>query len=94
MTLTGVVNTYGQLIAVRLLLGLLESGLFPGVSFCITTTDLVTDGLTTFRMKFSFIFTCWYTRTEQAKRAAFFFAGLSLAGAFSECLRSQFRHHS
>lgn len=87
MTCTGVVKTGGQLIAVRVLLGLLECGLFPGVSFLgCTSRDPVTDTPAIFHGKFNFIFTCWYTREEQGKRAALFFAGASLASAFSEFL--------
>jgi len=35
-TLTGLVNTYGQLIACRLLLGTVEAGLFPGLTIYLT----------------------------------------------------------
>jgi sugar phosphate permease len=35
-TLTGLVNSYGALIAVRLILGALEAGLFPGLNVFLT----------------------------------------------------------
>lgn len=35
-TLTGLVNTYGQLLACRLLLGAVEAGLFPGLTVYLT----------------------------------------------------------
>jgi MFS family permease len=35
-TLTGLVNTYGQLVACRLLLGAVEAGLFPGLTIYLT----------------------------------------------------------
>jgi MFS family permease len=35
-TLTGLVNTYGQLVACRLLLGAVEAGLFPGLTVYLT----------------------------------------------------------
>jgi MFS family permease len=35
-TLTGLVNSYGSLIACRLLLGAVEAGLFPGLNVYLT----------------------------------------------------------
>jgi sugar phosphate permease len=40
MTLTGLVNSYGSLIACRLLLGAAESGVFPGKSIFSTQTKI------------------------------------------------------
>ncbi|KAF9506091.1 hypothetical protein BS47DRAFT_463665 [Hydnum rufescens UP504] len=37
MTLMGVVNNFGGLASARLMLGLAESGLFPGINFLLTT---------------------------------------------------------
>jgi len=74
-------HSYGGLIAVRFVLGIVEAPFFSRVInirtwFCQTHADRV------FSQAF-FVLSCWYTRKELALRTAVLYSGLVLATAFS-----------
>ncbi|KAL8287347.1 hypothetical protein RQP46_003799 [Phenoliferia psychrophenolica] len=84
-TLTGLVQNYHGLIALRLMLGLVEGGLLPGLVLylryrfrdleqgCTSTADSTSCSM-------------FYRRKELQLRMAFFFSATSLSGAFSGLL--------
>lgn len=77
-TLTGVVQSYGGLIACRLILGAVEGGLFPGeyTDFRFKTS------FTNRRIGMAIYLTFFYTKRELALRIGYLFVSAALAGAF------------
>ncbi|EHK42363.1 hypothetical protein TRIATDRAFT_266095 [Trichoderma atroviride IMI 206040] len=65
ITLTGIVQNFSGLLAIRIFLGVAEAGFFPAATYLLTV---------------------WYTRYEVQSRMVFFYAAVSLAGAFSGLL--------
>lgn len=64
--------------AVRILLGVFEAGLYPGVVFYLSWLACVIGS--TFRVLINL---SWYKRSELGIRVAVFFSAASVAGAFS-----------
>ena len=87
MTLMGLVNSYGSLLACRLLLGTAEAGLFPGK--CPFSNDkkktFICSGA-------NFYLSNWYKRSELAWRVSLLFSAASLAGAFGGILAYGINH--
>lgn len=83
MTCMGLVKTYPQLIVCRLLLGVTEAGLFPGLSGAMTTLSTFADDVGTGVVLYLSI---WYPRHLYQFRVALFFSAATLAGAFSGIL--------
>jgi MFS family permease len=85
----GLVKTYGQLLALRLLLGLFECGLFPGM-FHFHHCPMRTRSTNRLSLSpfagISFFLSGWYKRKEASKRISLFFAGAVMAGAFGGIL--------
>lgn len=83
MTLMGVVQSYGGLIACRLALGIAESGLFPGTPHRLLSTSgpdpILPLGVVLY-------ISMWYPRHECQYRIALFFGAATMAGAFSGLL--------
>lgn len=75
----GLVKTYGQLLALRFLLGLFECGLFPGEFFVAMRDSRL---MNSFDTGISFFLSGWYKRKEASKRISVFFGGAVMAGAF------------
>jgi MFS family permease len=77
------VLTEGNILAVRILLGVTEAGLYPGIVFYITRY------IPTFSSLFDVHLTrdrpySWYKRSEMGSRIALFFSSATVAGAFSQ----------
>ena len=87
MTLMGLANSYGSLLACRLLLGAAEAGLFPGK--CQFSNDkrktLICSGA-------NFYLSNWYKRSELSWRISLLFSAASLAGAFGGILAYGINH--
>lgn len=73
----GLVNTYEGLVAMRVLLGLFEAGLFPGKFIAIFEENLVPN-LT----GCVYLISMYYKRYELQWRLTLFFTASIIAGAF------------
>lgn len=80
MTLTGLVQNFGGFMTARIFLGITEAGLFPGVTFYLTSMHYLLElgDILTLQV--------WYVRYEYQFRMALFFSAVGIAGAFSGLL--------
>lgn len=75
----GFVHQWWEMIPLRLVLGVLEAGFFPGKSSSKVLTSLTILGCV-------YLLSCWYPRYELQKRNAVFYLIGSMASAFSGIL--------
>lgn len=73
----GLVNTYDGLVAMRVLLGLFEAGLFPGKVIAIPIESIVANLLGCV-----YLISMYYKRYELQWRLTLFFTASIIAGAF------------
>jgi MFS family permease len=85
MTLMGLANSYGSLLACRLLLGAAESGLFPGNKIFIRN-EKIEKVLYYMSLGATFYLSSWYKRRELSWRISILFSAVALAGAFGGIL--------
>jgi MFS family permease len=79
-----VVNTYHQMIALRLIVGLLEAGFAPGQFFSLLIWISISN--THFAPGVLLILSSWYKKNEQSKRFAVFISAAVLSGALGGIL--------
>lgn len=83
----GFVHQWWEMIPLRLVLGVLEAGFFPGMLTSSLST-MHTDPHT----GCAYLLSCWYPRYELQKRNAVFFLIGSMSSAFSGILSYGFMH--
>lgn len=90
-TCNGAVQSFGQLVAVRLILGFVECPFFPGETFvdvgheCVRCKNII---LIKLYLGAIFLMSSWYTRSELTKRISWFYSGNALANMFGGLLVS------
>jgi len=84
-TCNGAVQSFGQLVAVRLVLGFVECPFFPGKIRSVLNTSVLDTGRAANKALHSgaiFLMSSWYTRAELTKRISWFYSGNALANMF------------
>jgi MFS family permease len=81
MTLHGIVQDFGGIVAVRFLMGIFEAGLFPAA---VTVREETSPGRPW--SNYWKVLNKWYTKYELATRLALFYTASALSGAFSGLL--------